>query len=153
MATTGLSMGIATKVAHFWMPMLAHFCMPIDRRVRDKCLNESLFSNLAEAQRITNKWRYHYNNERPHSAFNWKTPNEFAKSCSELTQNMIDKAAWACHLWKHQLLIGSKLRGRSNKPVLLDNWERNIERLFKGCLYRTKRITGLMKKTTIIVDD
>ena len=36
-----------------------------------------------------------------------------------------------------------------NEPVLPGSWEQNIERLLK---YRTKRITGLMKKTMPMVD-
>lgn len=69
------------------------FCESFNGRVRDECLNESLFSNLAEAQMITQNWRNAYNSERPHSALNWATPDEFAKSCSGLIQNRMDKVA------------------------------------------------------------
>ncbi len=69
------------------------FCESFNGRVRDECLNEGLFSNLAEARMITAEWRNAYNSERPHSALNWATPNEFAKSCSGLIQNRMDKVA------------------------------------------------------------
>ena len=69
------------------------FCESFNGRVRDECLNESLFSNLREVKEITAKWRNAYNFERPHSALNWATPDEFTKSCSGLTRNMMDKVA------------------------------------------------------------
>lgn len=69
------------------------FCEAFNGRLRDECLNENLFSTLWEAQEITEKWRYAYNTERPHSALDWATPDEFSKCCSGLTQNSMDKVA------------------------------------------------------------
>ena len=37
-------------------------------KLRDECLNENWFVSLKEAQRIVEKWRNHYNTERPHSS-------------------------------------------------------------------------------------
>ena len=68
-------------------------CEAFNGRVRDECLNESLFSNLREARQITESWRITYNTTRPHSALNWAAPDEFAKSCSGLTRNRMDNAA------------------------------------------------------------
>jgi putative transposase len=45
---------------------------------RDECLNEHLFSSLAAARRIIEKWRVDYNNERPHTSLNGLTPTAFA---------------------------------------------------------------------------
>ena len=53
------------------------FCEAFNGRVRDECLNESLFSTLWEAQDITEKWRHDYNRDRPHSALNWATQMNF----------------------------------------------------------------------------
>ena len=47
-------------------------------KLRDECLNENWFLNLKEAQRIVEKWRNHYNVERPHSSLGGLTPNELA---------------------------------------------------------------------------
>lgn len=69
------------------------FIEAFNGRVRDECLNENLFSSLREAQEITAKWRNAYNTERPHSALDWATPNEFAKSCSGLIRNRMDNVA------------------------------------------------------------
>jgi putative transposase len=46
-------------------------------RLRDECLNVEWFSNLAEARVVIESWRLHYNNERPHSSLEYRTPGEF----------------------------------------------------------------------------
>ncbi len=45
-------------------------------RLRDECLNEEMFSSLAEARRILGIWLYDYNNVRPHSALESRTPTQ-----------------------------------------------------------------------------
>jgi hypothetical protein len=57
-------------------------------RFRDECLNPSWFLNLADARRKIEAWRKEYNGERPHSSLAYRTPDEFAKLCSELTSRM-----------------------------------------------------------------
>lgn len=85
--------GVGLQFIQPGKPSQNGFCESFNGRVRDECLNESLFSNLREAQEITTKWRNAYNTERPHSALNWDTPNEFANSCSGVTRNRMDKVA------------------------------------------------------------
>jgi len=46
-------------------------------RLRDECLNVEWFSNLAEARVVIESWRQHYNEERPHSSLEYRTPGEF----------------------------------------------------------------------------
>lgn len=46
-------------------------------RLRDECLNETLFSSLPEARAVLANWRDDYNRFRPHSALANKTPQEF----------------------------------------------------------------------------
>ena len=57
-------------------------------RLRDECLNANWFVNLADARRKIERWRNEYNTERPHSSLDYRTPEEFAKTCSELTSRM-----------------------------------------------------------------
>ena len=85
--------GIGLQFIQPGKPSQNGFCEAFNGRLRDECLNESLFSSLREAQEITERCRYAYNTERPHSALNWATPNEFSKSCSGLTRNRMDKVA------------------------------------------------------------
>ena len=43
-------------------------------KLRDECLNLEWFRNRAEARGIIERWRRHYNEERPHSSLNYHTP-------------------------------------------------------------------------------
>jgi len=54
------------------------FIESFNGRLRDECLNEHLFTNLAEARRIIEAWRIDYNTRRPHTSLNGLTPTEFA---------------------------------------------------------------------------
>ncbi len=47
--------------------------------LRDECLDQNWFLDLAEAREITEDYRRDYNEERPHSALGNQTPNEFAR--------------------------------------------------------------------------
>lgn len=49
-------------------------------RLRQECLNEHWFLSFADAEHKIQAWRRFYNEARPHSALNWKTPKEFALS-------------------------------------------------------------------------
>ena len=46
-------------------------------RLRDECLNETLFVSLPQARTVLDAWRADYNGVRPHSALANKTPEEF----------------------------------------------------------------------------
>jgi putative transposase len=48
-------------------------------RVRDECLNPSDFTSLEDAGDQLEKWRVHYNEERPHSSLGYVSPSEFMK--------------------------------------------------------------------------
>ena len=45
---------------------------------RDECLNETLFSSLAQARSAITAWKDDYNSNRPHSSLGNITPSEFA---------------------------------------------------------------------------
>jgi putative transposase len=47
-------------------------------KLRDECLNENWFLNLADARRIVGKWAHEYNACRPHSALGGLTPRQLA---------------------------------------------------------------------------
>jgi putative transposase len=48
-------------------------------RLRDECLNETLFSSLTEVCSSLAAWRRDYNRLRPHSALGNAAPAEFAE--------------------------------------------------------------------------
>jgi putative transposase len=45
-------------------------------RLRDECLNETLFTSLAHARAVLTRWQADYNQVRPHSAHRGTTPAE-----------------------------------------------------------------------------
>ena len=47
-------------------------------RLRDECLNETLFLNLAHARDVLSRWRIDYNTTRPHSSLGGMTPSAWA---------------------------------------------------------------------------
>ncbi len=49
-------------------------------RFGDELLKREAFTNLLEAKVLVEEYRNHYNRERPHSAFGYQTPAEFAAS-------------------------------------------------------------------------
>ncbi len=63
------------------------FIESFNGKLRDECLNETLFSSLAEARDTLEVWQEDYNTHRPHSALGNLTPREFAEKV------MMDKLA------------------------------------------------------------
>jgi putative transposase len=59
-------------------PMQNGFVESFNGSFRDECLNETLFSSLAEARSQIIAWKEDYNSYRPHSSLGNLTPNEFA---------------------------------------------------------------------------
>ena len=80
--------GIAAVHIQPGKPMQNGHVESFNGRFRDECLNASWFVNLADAKRKIESWRVEYNRERPHSSLDYRTPTEFAKTCSELTSRM-----------------------------------------------------------------
>ena len=57
-------------------------------RFRDECLNHNWFTTLTDAKEKIEQWRMEYNAERPHSSLAYRTPEEYAQTCSRLTNRM-----------------------------------------------------------------
>lgn len=55
-------------------------CESFNGKFRDEFLNREIFTSLAQAQIQAEWWRIHYNTERPHSALNYQTPQEFRQA-------------------------------------------------------------------------
>jgi transposase InsO family protein len=50
------------------------YCESFNARFRDELLNGEIFYTLKEAQIIIEKWRRHYNTQRPHSSLSYRPP-------------------------------------------------------------------------------
>ena len=59
-------------------PMQNAFVESFNGTFRDDCLNENWFMDLEDARRIIENWRVDYNEVRPHSSLDDRTPGEFA---------------------------------------------------------------------------
>jgi len=53
------------------------FIEAFNSRFRQECLNQHWFLSLADARTKIEAWRKEYNSERPHSALDYQTPEEF----------------------------------------------------------------------------
>ena len=47
-------------------------------RLRDECLNETVFTSLRHARAVLAAWQQDYNNVRPHSALGGRTPGSIS---------------------------------------------------------------------------
>jgi putative transposase len=61
-------------------PMQNGFIESFNGRLRNKFLNETLFTTLAQARLTLSIWRADYNGSRPHSKLDWQTPSAFAST-------------------------------------------------------------------------
>ena len=74
------------------------FVESFNGKLRDECLNETLFTSVRHARIELALWQYDYNHVRPHSAHGGKTPAEIAaKSDKGLTPYLIAPTAQTGH--------------------------------------------------------
>jgi putative transposase len=59
-------------------PQQNGFIESFNARLRDECLNETIFTSLAQARAVLAAWRHDYNHHRPHSSLGNMTPTEMA---------------------------------------------------------------------------
>lgn len=58
-------------------------------RFRDECLNLEWFRSRREARVIIETWRQHYNQVRPHSSLDYRTPVEFVDNFHSINQRAV----------------------------------------------------------------
>jgi putative transposase len=57
-------------------------------RLRDECLNQHWFLSLKDARRLIAEWQVDYNEVRPHSSLDGRTPTEYAAANRGLSLNV-----------------------------------------------------------------
>ena len=65
-------------------PIENPFVESFNGKFRDQCLNEYWFTDIADARRIIENRRIHYNEERPHSSLDRMPPAMFARAMQSL---------------------------------------------------------------------
>ena len=83
--------GVAWHYIDPGKPQQNAFAESFNGRLRDECLNETAFDNLAHARRILALWRHDYNHVRPHGAHGGRTPAE-ARVAAEMLGGSGDPA-------------------------------------------------------------
>ena len=86
-------------------------------RLRDECLNASWFTSLPDARRKIEAWRRDYNEQRPHSALQYRTPAEFAQASGALSFPLL--AADTAERKRRQGFPAAAGAGLDTAPVLL----------------------------------
>jgi putative transposase len=57
-------------------------------KFRDECLNSTWFAGLDHARAVIGAWRTDYNDVRPHSSLDGRTPSEYERAFTGLTQQV-----------------------------------------------------------------
>jgi putative transposase len=65
------------------------FIESFNGKLRDECLNETLFTTLTEAKQELENWKEDYNHNRPHSSIGYLTPNEFAQQTKKISMDKL----------------------------------------------------------------
>jgi putative transposase len=70
-------------------PQQNAFIESFNGKLREECLNEELFFDVADAQSKIEAWRQDYNQHRPHRSLGQRTPAEFIKEYeNQLTERL-----------------------------------------------------------------
>jgi putative transposase len=78
METWAYRTGVKLDLIRPGRPVENGYIESFNGRLRDECLNGEIFFSLADAREKIEAWRLDYNNERPHSSLDDRTPAEFA---------------------------------------------------------------------------
>lgn len=70
-------------------------------RLRDEVLSREQFETLSQARALLEQWREQYNQERPHSALGYQTPEAFAAACRGGGCGRADPGSAALRLARH----------------------------------------------------
>ncbi len=76
--------GVRLETIRPGRPMENGYIESFNGKMREECLNENWFVDLADAWEKIEVWRVDYNTRRPHSALGYLTPVEFAHRAAAL---------------------------------------------------------------------
>lgn len=79
------SHGVTSRLSRPGKPCDNGLCESTNGKIRDELLNPNLFKTIDDAQEAAAVYRHHYNDERPHSALQYKTPTAYFASLNKPT--------------------------------------------------------------------
>ena len=74
-------------------PWLGGFVESLHNRMRDELLEDNMFEDLDHARALIGAWSRRYNEEYPHSALGWLSPNQYARQWGVKGQNVVSGSA------------------------------------------------------------
>jgi putative transposase len=83
--------GVELKPIEPGKPSQNGFIESFNGKFRDECLNEHWFVGLPDTRVTVEEWRRDYNENRPHSSLDDRTPAEFARSLSGVPRKGMDQ--------------------------------------------------------------
>ncbi len=76
--SSGSSRGVVLDFIQPGKPVDNAYVESFNGKLRDECLNEQFFTDLADARRTVERWRRQYKRGRPHRSLGQQTPAEYA---------------------------------------------------------------------------
>ena len=64
-------------------PWLGGFVESLHNRMRDELLEDNMFEDLNHARTLIGAWSRRYNEEHPHIALGWLSPNQYARQWAQ----------------------------------------------------------------------
>ena len=89
--------GVTLRLIEPGKPNQNAYIESFNGRLRDECLNEHWFLNLAHAQVIIEAWRREYNEEQPKKALGGLTPAAYAKQLVEKSATVATDSKPGCY--------------------------------------------------------
>ncbi len=89
--------GVTLRLIESGKPNQNAYIESFNGRLRDECLNEHWFLNLAHAQALIEVWRCEYNEERPKKALGGLTPAAYAKQLAEKSATVAPDSKQGCY--------------------------------------------------------
>lgn len=97
MLTWAHERGITLRLIEPGKPNQNAYVESFNGRLRDECLNETWFMNLAHAKAVIETWRREYNEERPKKALGGLTPAAYAMQLARKAVTLTTDSNVACY--------------------------------------------------------
>jgi len=88
-------------------------------KLRDECLNQEVFRNIAEARQVVENWRHEYNHYRPHSSLGYLSPAAFAAHTGSSSRPTASFRFQSNDKGKSNIKTDDKSKCQVKEPILI----------------------------------